>query len=982
MSLVKHTQDFPLVFFVNGRKIIEKEVDPEWTLLYYLRNKLQLCGTKHGCGEGGCGACTVMVSKYDRIQDKLTHLAVNACLAPICSMHGLAVTTVEGIGSTKTKLHPVQEAIAKSHGSQCGFCTPGIVMSMYALLRSASKKPSLKDLEITFQGNLCRCTGYRPILDGFKTFTEEWELIQNSNVPNGNCSMGSKCCKLQNAKAEDNICNYTANDYTPYDVTQEPIFPPELKLHKDLDEQYLIFRGKEVTWYRPTQLNELLELKNQFPDAKIVVGNTEIGVETKFKHFSYPIRIYPLLINELTTVTIEKFGIRVGAAVTLQDMSKALNTVIISEMEHRTRIFNAIVEMLHWFAGQQIRNVATVGGNIMTGSPISDLNPIFVAAKVELELDSKSNGRRMVIMDENFFTSYRCNIVRKDEILVAIHIPFTMQYQHFFAYKQARRRDDDTAIVNCAINATFKPKTDIISKIQMAFGGMGPTIVVPKKTCANLINRPWDEATLEEAYEMLINDLPLLPSAPGGMTQYRRSLTLSFFFKAYLAILPTLKSYCPNTEIRKNYTSAIDGFFPQTPKASQYYQITSHNEKVNSLGKPLPHLSSFKQAAGEAIYCDDIPLHQSELHLAFVLSTRPYAKFETDASDALRMEGVKLFISAEDISKDRNSFNGPDTEPYFAPGITTSHGQILGAVVAINRMLAQKAARKVKVTYEDLHPVVITIEDAITHTSFFDQPIIFEEGNVDEVFATAPHILKGDCRNGAQEHFYLEPHSAIVVPRNEDDEMEIICTAQDSTSISKSVASVLNVSENKIVTKVKRLGGGFGGKEYPVLFLAVSAAIAASRLGVPVRCVLERDEDMLITGARHPFYTKYKCAFNSDGKILGCEAFIYSNAGYAKTASVGVLEQALLKFDGAYNIPNVRLIGRMCKTNLPSNTAFRGFGAPQALLAGEFMIREIAEYLNKDVIEVAKLNLYKEGDITFAGQNVYNLLILNNEEKK
>ncbi|KAJ9587217.1 hypothetical protein L9F63_019241 [Diploptera punctata] len=140
-----------LVFYVNGKKVSDDNVDPEMTLLYYLRNKLRLCGTKLGCGEGGCGACTVMVSKYDRRKAKVIHLAVNACLAPVASMHGLAVTTVEGIGSTKTQLHPVQKRIAEAHGSQCGFCTPGIVMSMYALLRS-SPRPSMKDMEIAFQG--------------------------------------------------------------------------------------------------------------------------------------------------------------------------------------------------------------------------------------------------------------------------------------------------------------------------------------------------------------------------------------------------------------------------------------------------------------------------------------------------------------------------------------------------------------------------------------------------------------------------------------------------------------------------------------------------------------------------------------------------------------------------------------------------------------------------------------------------------------
>uniref|UniRef100_K7E9I8 2Fe-2S ferredoxin-type domain-containing protein n=1 Tax=Ornithorhynchus anatinus TaxID=9258 RepID=K7E9I8_ORNAN len=166
----------PLPLFFLSSQVVEKNADPETTLLVYLRRKLGLNGTKLGCGTGFCGACTVMLSKFDRLQNRVVHFTVNACLAPICSLHHIAVTTVEGIGSTKTKIHPVQERISKSHGSQCGFCTPGIVMSMYTLLRN-NPKPSMEEIENAFQGNLCRCTGYRPILEGFGTFAKVSALI-------------------------------------------------------------------------------------------------------------------------------------------------------------------------------------------------------------------------------------------------------------------------------------------------------------------------------------------------------------------------------------------------------------------------------------------------------------------------------------------------------------------------------------------------------------------------------------------------------------------------------------------------------------------------------------------------------------------------------------------------------------------------------------------------------------------------------------
>lgn len=357
-------------------QVIEDNPDPECTLLTYLRDKLRLCGTKLGCGEGGCGACTVMISKVvDRENNEIKHVAANACLTPVCAVHGMAVTTVEGIGSTRTKLHPVQERIAKAHGSQCGFCTPGIVMSMYALLRS-KPKPTMKDMEIAFQGNLCRCTGYRPIIEGYKTFTKEYE-----------CGMGEKCCKNKNTcknnepDEEDKL--YYVNEWAPHDPSQEPIFPPELKLSDALDKGSIAFYGKTVTWYRPNNLNDLLSLKLEYPNAKIIVGNTEVGVEVKFKHFHYPVLIFPNQIPEMNEINIRDDGVEFGASVTLMDIDKTLAKLIEELPEHKTRLFRASVLMLHYFAGKQIRNVAALGGNIMTGSPISDMIPVCSAAEAQ-----------------------------------------------------------------------------------------------------------------------------------------------------------------------------------------------------------------------------------------------------------------------------------------------------------------------------------------------------------------------------------------------------------------------------------------------------------------------------------------------------------------------------------------------------------------------------------------------------------------------
>ncbi|XP_017755715.1 PREDICTED: xanthine dehydrogenase isoform X2 [Eufriesea mexicana] len=965
---VSHT----LVFYVNGKEVVDDNVDPEWTLLWYLRNKLHLTGTKLGCAEGGCGACTVMISKLDRVTGAITHLAVNACLTPVCAMHGLAVITVEGIGSVKTKLHPVQERIAKAHGSQCGFCTPGIVMSMYALLRT-TPKPSMKDLEIAFQGNLCRCTGYRPIIEAYKTFTEEWEIMQlmskdkERSPTNAECPMGENCCKRIPIAEPSEV--FDSREFRPYDPSQEIIFPPKLYMSPYLDEEYLIIKGKSVTWHRPKTLTELLCLKSQHPNAKIVVGNTEIGVEVKFKCLLYPVLIQPTLIKEMHSIDEYSKAMNVGASVTLVEMEKSLRNQITLKPEYQTRIFSEIVNMLHWFAGKQIRNVAAVGGNIMTGSPISDLNPIFMAAQIKLNVSSLKNGNRLIPMDHTFFKGYRQNVVLPEEVLLSIQIPFSEKDQYFVAYKQARRRDDDIAIVNMALNVFFEPESNIVNKAYLAFGGMAPTTVLATKTCNIMIGRNWDNDLLETVYDSLLNELPLPDNVPGGMVKYRKSLTLSLFFKGFLHIAKKRQ-----ISLSKEIESAAEVFHTKEPKCSQYYQVISNDQEINDLvGRTIVHASAFKQATGEAIYCDDMPKFTEELYLAMVLSTRAHAKIlKIDETKALSLEGVIAFYSSKDIPE-KQRFVGPifHDEEIFVSEKVTSHGQVIGVIIAISQSIAQKAARMVEVEYQNLEPVIISIEDAIKYRSFFnDTPKCIKNGDIEKAFAESQYILEGEARTGGQEHFYLETNAALAVPK--EDELEVFCSTQHPSEIQKLISHVLNIHSHKIVVRTKRLGGGFGGKESRTLILALPVAFAAYKLRKPVRCMFDRDEDIMVTGTRHPFLLKYKVGFNDIGMIKGVEAYIYNNAGYSQDLSSPVIERAMFHFENAYKISACRVYGFICKTNIPSNTAFRGFGGPQGMFLGETMIRHIAEYLNKDPIKVAELNLYKEGDTTHYNQKLTN----------
>ncbi|XP_061540250.1 xanthine dehydrogenase/oxidase isoform X1 [Phycodurus eques] len=952
-----------LVFFVNGKKVVETNADPEMTLLTYLRRTLGLPGTKLGCAEGGCGACTVMLSKYQPHAQKLLHYAVNACLAPICSLHLVSVTTVEGIGSVARQLHPVQERIAKGHGSQCGFCTPGIVMSMYALLRN-NPTPKMADVEEAFQGNLCRCTGYRPILEAYKTLTVESGCCGGKGRENG-------CC-MTNGKAEEKETDvdlaprlFNAADFAPLDPTQEVIFPPELmSLSKTQKTCSLHFRSDRAVWLQPANLEEFLDLKFKHPDARVVVGNTEVGIEVKFKNMLYPVILAPAFIPELHRVTHTYEGIVFGAACTLTQVGEVLKEAVEALPPYMTQVFIAVLEQLRWFAGQQIRNVAAVGGNIMTASPISDLNPVFMAASCKLTLMDKDSSR-VVQMDDTFFVGYRRTMLRPQEILLSIEIPYSRKQQFVSAFKQSPRREDDISIVTAAMSVTFTPGTCVVEDLRLSYGGMAPTTVLAKNTANKLLGRCWGEKLLEEACSSLAEELTLDPSVPGGMVIYRRTLTLSLFYKFYLTVLQKLGGQGLNVEeVRSNFLSATEIYHQEPPSSVQIYQEvpqTQHPDDV--VGRPVMHLSALKQATGEAVYCDDMPLFENEVYLALITSSKAHARIlSIDESAAECSPGFICCVFAADIPGS-NTTGIMHDETVLADGQVTCVGHIIGAVVADTQLHAQRAAKAIRIQYEELQPI-ITIQEAIAAKSFYQPIRTLQKGDLEAGFKQADHILEGEMHIGGQEHFYLETNVTVAVPRGEDDEIELFVSTQAPSETQSLVAMALGIPANRVVVHVKRMGGGFGGKESRTTLLSTVVSVAAHKLRRPVRCMLDRDEDMLITGGRHPFYAKYKVGFLKSGKVVALDVSYYSNTGNSRDLSLSVMERALSHMENSYSIANVHGRGFLCRTNLPSNTAFRGFGGPQGMMFAENWITDVAQSLGRPADEVRRINLYQRGELT------------------
>ncbi|KAM9835993.1 aldehyde oxidase 6 [Aulostomus maculatus] len=946
-----------LCFFINGKKVTEEHADPETTLLSFLREKLRLTGTKYGCGGGGCGACTVMVSRYQLASKTITHYSANACLLPLCQLHGAAVTTVEGVGSTKTRLHPVQERIAKAHGSQCGFCTPGMVMSMYTLLRN-EPQPAMEDITQALAGNLCRCTGYRPIIDGCRTFCQqEADCCQ----VNG----GGRCCLNGGEDADDHGAPqlFDKMEFAPLDPTQEPIFPPELILTAETSSpRTLTFRGERMTWVSPVSLEELVQLKARNPRAPLVMGNTSIGPEVKFKGVLHPLAISPARVSQLFEVTQTPEGVLVGAGCTLFEVQTFLEKVLLQFPEEKTEIFRALIQQIRNVGSQQIRNVATLGGNILSAYPNSDLNPVLAAGRCKVSAVS-SGGRREVPVNQDFFVSFGKTVLQLDEIVVSVFIPFSRKGEFVRAFRQAPRKESSFATVTTGMRVVFRGRSRVVEEVSIYYGGVGATIISAANTCAAIITRPWSDETLSRAYDVLLDELQLPPSAPGGKVEFRRSLTLSFLFKFNLEVLQKLREMDGITDELPQKIQPLPGKIQAG--LQEFQHVSEAQSDQDPVGRPIMHRSAISQTTGEAVYLDDIPRMDGELFLALVTSSRAHAKIMgLDVSKALQLPGVVDIITAKDIpGKKARSMFGYDEE-LLAQTQVSCVGQLVCAVVADTRAHAKRGASAVKIGYEDLPHPVFTIEEAIERSSFFEPRRKIERGDVTEAFQTVDRVHEGEIHIGGQEHFYMETQSMLVVPVGEETEFKVYASTQWPTLVQEAVAETLAIPSNRVTCHVKRIGGAFGGKVTKTSILASITSVAAWKMNCAVRCVLERGEDMLITGARHPVLGKYKVGFMNDGRIVAADIQYYTNAGNSVDESLLVAEKILLHMDSAYNIPNLRGQVAACRTNLPSNTAFRGFGVPQSVLVVENMINDVAMVLERPTDQIREISMYKGPSVT------------------
>jgi xanthine dehydrogenase large subunit len=385
------------------------------------------------------------------------------------------------------------------------------------------------------------------------------------------------------------------------------------------------------------------------------------------------------------------------------------------------------------------------------------------------------------------------------------------------------------------------------------------------------------------------------------------------------------------------------------------------------VAQALPHDAARLHVTGQARYVDDIPVPRDTLHLAFGLSTVAHGEIVLMDLDAVRAAaGVVLVLTAGDLPHANDVSPSPWHEPLLADGEVHHVGQPVFAVAATSHLAARRAVRLARIEYRE-RPALLTIDEALAAGSRYEEgPRIYGRGDAAAAIAAAPVRVEGRIEIGGQEHFYLEGQAALALPQ-EGGDMVVHSSSQHPTEIQHKVAEALGLPMNAVRVEVRRMGGGFGGKESQGNALACACAIVASLTGRPAKMRYDRDDDMVITGKRHDFRIDYRAGVDREGRLLGVEFVQHVRCGWSLDLSLPVADRAMLHADNAYWIPAIRIESHRLRTNTQSNTAFRGFGGPQGMVGIERLMDHVAHAVGRDPVEVRRINYYRAAEATGPG---------------
>ncbi|ESQ42120.1 hypothetical protein EUTSA_v10012448mg [Eutrema salsugineum] len=964
-----------LVFAINGERFeLElSSLDPSTTLVDFLRNKTRFKSVKLGCGEGGCGACVVLLSKYDPLLEKVEDFTVSSCLTLLCSIDGCSITTSEGLGNSRVGFHAVHERIAGFHATQCGFCTPGMSVSMFSALLNADKSlPPLSngfsnltaaEAEKAVSGNLCRCTGYRPLVDACKSFA--------SDVDIEDLGYNSFCKKGENRDGV--LARLPCYDHNI--SSQVSTFPEFLKKEIKID---MNLDPRKYRWSSPVSVSELqglLEVENGVA-VKLVAGNTSTGYYKEEKERRYE-RFFDIRkIPELIVVRRDDKGIELGAAVTI---SKAIEFL---REKGDVSMLAKIAAHMEKIASRFVRNTGTIGGNIMMAQRKqfpSDLTTILVAARANVKIMSSGGSGQEQFTLEEFLQQPP---LETKSLLLSVEIPSWRPMMKkngssssdthllFETYRAAPRPlGNALAFMNAAFSAevSLSDRNIVVHDCLLAFGAYGTKHAHRARKVEDfLAGKVISDEVLMEAIGLLKDEI--VPDKGTSHAGYRSSLAVAFLFEFFGSLTQT-NAKATNGWVNGGckeigFDQKVESLKRPEAMLSSSQQIVE-NQEYSPVGKGIVKSGACLQASGEAVYVDDIPSPDNCLYGAIIYSTMPLARIKSIRFKENRVpEGVLGIITYKDIPKGGRNIGTKffNSDLLFAEEITNCAGQIIAFLVADSQKHADVAANLVVIDYdtENLEPPILTLEEAVEKSSFFTVPPPLRcksVGDISKGMAEAEHkILGSKISFGSQYFFYMETQTALAVP-DEDNCMVVYSSTQAPEYVHQTIAGCLGVPEHNVRVITRRVGGGFGGKVMKSMPVAAACALAASKMQRPVRTYVNRKTDMITTGGRHPMKITYSVGFKSNGKITALDLELLLDAGISEDISPlmpSAIQGAMMKYDwGALSFDV-----KVCKTNTVSRTAVRAPGDVQGSYIGEAIIEKVASYLSIDVDEIRKVNLH------------------------
>jgi len=667
-----------ITLFVNGEKHVVRDVDPNASLQEFLAS-IGNTGTKLSCGQGACGACTVNLARA--VGGQIEEFALNACLRPLVLCDGCSITTTEGLG-TASKLHPVQERIACMNGSQCGFCTPGQVMSMYSLLRE-NQAPTPEEVEACLEGNICRCTGYRAIHAAFHTFA------------------GKEACT--------NVPGYP-KQFAAYSPSNDPSFPTELLGYKP---KPLHCSANDNNWHRVLDLNGWAGLcaAAGVRKPRVVVGNTSVGVFGQ--KLGSITNIDVSLVPDLTGVAKSSDGISFGGA---ESLSKVVSTLKEGNPSQQT-----LAGALSKIANNNIRNAGGWAGNLVMGRVPqfpSDGMVLLAAFGATLSVAIASAGqvsRKQMSVSDYLHDS---SLNDSNYLLLSLHIPNATH--QFHAFRQAISKVNCHALVNSAFSTNLKDGK--FDKPVMVFGCVGSRSVIATKAMEYLQGKPVEEATLRGVIDVVREtvkverDLTYETSMqPEGKVEFKRQVIQSFVFKWFVSLTPSVAPALRSMVAGGGFWAARDDSMSVAQELNSSAQLSlpaGHPGEIY-VG---PKLEAYEQAAGQTRYSGDMNMGPKGSYGVWVSAKQVGTVTKIDSSKALDMEGVIAVVDHSSIPGLNSCSFVPAEEPLFAGPDQPIHysGQKVALVVASTLAQAKAAARVVKVQVKAAaEPPIFTLDDAL-----------------------------------------------------------------------------------------------------------------------------------------------------------------------------------------------------------------------------------------------------------------------------